>query len=104
MPATNAGWFPMPTSLPCCLLFSWYCTRPPKLTRRKSDKSLHPFKLRSSKWGPSYLGGLLHDIGIVAELAAMQKEFENAFELARTQGAPLCEAEKAILGLTHGEA
>ncbi len=46
----------------------------------------------------------MHDIGIVAELAAMQKEFENAFELARTQGAPLCEAEKAILGLTHGEA
>jgi HD-like signal output (HDOD) protein len=49
----------------------------------------------------AYLGGLLHDIGVVAELCVVPEEFQAAFELARSQGIPLHEAELATLGLTH---
>ena len=61
-------------------------------------------KIGFADTGKAYLGGLLHDIGIVAELAAMQKEFEAALELAQTRGVPLHEAETETVGLTHGEA
>lgn len=54
--------------------------------------------------GKAYLGGLLHDIGIVAELAALPKEFEAALNLAQAHGVPLHEAEMQTISLTHGEA
>jgi len=53
--------------------------------------------------GKAYLGGLLHDIGIVAHLWILPKEFYAAHELARSQGIPLHEAEMQILGLNHCE-
>jgi HD-like signal output (HDOD) protein len=49
----------------------------------------------------AYLGGLLHDIGVVAELCVVPKEFQVAFDLARSQRIPLHDAEATTLGLTH---
>jgi HD-like signal output (HDOD) protein len=54
--------------------------------------------------GKAYLAGLLHDIGIVAELSVLPGEFQEALELARTQGVPLHEAETRTLGFTHCDA
>jgi HD-like signal output (HDOD) protein len=51
----------------------------------------------------AYLAGLLHDIGIVAHLWILPREFAATLELARSQHIPLHEAETATLGLTHGE-
>jgi len=51
--------------------------------------------------GKAYLAGLLHDIGIIVNLWVLPNEFRKAFERAREQGSPLCEAEVAILGFTH---
>lgn len=53
--------------------------------------------------GKAYLGGLLHDLGIVAHLWIIPKEFQSAYELARTRGMPLHEAEMITLGATHGD-
>jgi HD-like signal output (HDOD) protein len=52
----------------------------------------------------AYLAGLLHDIGIILNLWVLPNEFRTAFDLARTQGIPLDEAERQILGFTHCEA
>jgi HD-like signal output (HDOD) protein len=49
----------------------------------------------------AYLAGLLHDIGLVAELCVVPLEFQGALELARSQGIPLHQAEAFTLGLTH---
>jgi HD-like signal output (HDOD) protein len=51
--------------------------------------------------GKAYLSGLLHDIGIIAELSTMAKEFRGAFELARKEAIPLHEAEQKVLGFSH---
>jgi len=51
----------------------------------------------------AYLAGLLHDLGILVNLWILPKEFTAAFELARTRGIPLHEAELSTLGLTHGD-
>jgi HD-like signal output (HDOD) protein len=51
--------------------------------------------------GKAYLAGLLHDLGIIVNLWTLPKEFRAAYELARTQGIPLHEAEQATLGFTH---
>ena len=53
--------------------------------------------------GKAYLAGLLHDIGIIVNLWVVPKEFQAAFDLARTEGLPLHEAEKSVLGFTHCE-
>ncbi|HZP63669.1 MAG TPA: HDOD domain-containing protein [Terriglobales bacterium] len=54
--------------------------------------------------GKAYLAGLLHDLGIVAELSVIPTEFENAFQRARSQNIPLHEAEHQSLGITHCDA
>jgi HD-like signal output (HDOD) protein len=51
----------------------------------------------------AYLAGLLHDLGIIVNLWVFPKEFRVAYELARTQGIPLHEAEQSVLGFTHCE-
>src|SRR5271169_2523603 len=51
----------------------------------------------------AYLAGLLHDLGIIVNLWVLPKEFCAAFEVARTEGIPLDEAELRILGFTHCE-
>ena len=52
----------------------------------------------------AYLGGLLHDLGIVALLTGLPNEFQGAYEVARVQGIPLHKAEFSALGLTHCDA
>jgi HD-like signal output (HDOD) protein len=51
--------------------------------------------------GKAYLAGLLHDLGIIVNLWVMPSEFRGAFEIARTEGIPLDEAEQRALGFTH---
>jgi HD-like signal output (HDOD) protein len=58
-------------------------------------------KIRFPDPGKAYLAGLLHDIGIIANLWIVPKEFERAFDLAQTQHIPLHEAELNELGITH---
>jgi HD-like signal output (HDOD) protein len=53
--------------------------------------------------GKAYLAGLLHDIGVVAHLWALPREFTVALQQGQTQHIPLHEAEMAILGFTHCE-
>jgi HD-like signal output (HDOD) protein len=49
----------------------------------------------------AYLAGLLHDIGIVAHLWILPREFGATLQQAQAQHIPLHEAELAALGLTH---
>lgn len=51
----------------------------------------------------AYLCGLLHDIGIVAHLWIIPKEFGDAMQIAKDRGVPLHEAESEILGVNHAE-
>jgi len=51
----------------------------------------------------AYLSGLLHDLGIIVNLWVLPKEFRAVFELAKTEGIPLHEAEQRVLGFTHCE-
>lgn len=51
----------------------------------------------------AYLAGLLHDLGIIVNLWVLPKEFGAAFEVARSEGIPLHEAEQKVLGFTHCE-
>jgi HD-like signal output (HDOD) protein len=53
--------------------------------------------------GKAYLAGLLHDLGIIVNLWTLPKEFRAAYELARSEGIPLHEAEQSVLGFTHCE-
>jgi two-component system, OmpR family, copper resistance phosphate regulon response regulator CusR len=53
--------------------------------------------------GKAYLAGLLHDLGIIVQLWILPKEFCQVLEEAKTQGMPLHEAEKSVLGFTHCE-
>jgi HD-like signal output (HDOD) protein len=49
----------------------------------------------------AYLAGLLHDIGIIVNLWVLPNEFQTAYEIAKTEGIPLDEAEQRSLGFTH---
>jgi HD-like signal output (HDOD) protein len=60
-------------------------------------------KISYSEPSKVYLAGLLHDIGIILNLWVLPKEFCQAFDLARTEGIPLHEAEQRVLGFTHCE-
>lgn len=51
---------------------------------------------------PAYVGGLLHDVGIVALAAALPGEYRRALEHRRQQGLTLEEAERDVLGVDHG--
>jgi HD-like signal output (HDOD) protein len=51
----------------------------------------------------AYLAGLLHDLGIIVNLWVLPKEFCEAYEVARSEGIPLHEAEQSVLGFTHCE-
>jgi len=51
--------------------------------------------------GKAYLAGLLHDLGIIANLWALPQEFGAAYELARRERIPLHEAELQTLGFDH---
>ncbi len=53
--------------------------------------------------GKAYLAGLLHDIGIVAHIWILPREFGAALEFAEAKHIPLHEAEMTTLGLNHSE-
>ena len=53
--------------------------------------------------GKAYLAGLLHDLGIVVNLWVIPREFQTAFDIAKSKGIPLHEAEEEALGFTHCE-
>jgi HD-like signal output (HDOD) protein len=53
--------------------------------------------------GKAYLAGLLHDLGIIVNLWVLPKEFCAAFEVGRSEGIPLHEAEQKVLGFNHCE-
>ncbi len=60
-------------------------------------------KISYAEPGKAYLAGLLHDLGIIANLWALPQEFGAAFDLARREQIPLHEAEHEILGFNHCE-
>jgi HD-like signal output (HDOD) protein len=49
----------------------------------------------------AYLAGLLHDLGIIVNLWVLPQEFRAVYEIAKTEGIPLHEAEHRSLGFTH---
>jgi len=49
----------------------------------------------------TYLAGLLHDIGIVAELWVIPHKFSEVYSNGRKRGSALCEAEREVLGFAH---
>ena len=51
----------------------------------------------------AYLGGLLHDLGIIVNSLAYTDEYRKVLSGAVTSGRPLDEQEKGILGFTHCE-
>ncbi len=60
-------------------------------------------KIGYSDPGKAYLGGLLHDIGIVVHLWMIPDEFKKAVDLARAERIPLHEAEMRAFGLSHSD-
>jgi DNA-binding response OmpR family regulator len=60
-------------------------------------------KIGFSDPSKAYLAGLLHDIGIVAHLWILPREFQVTLQFAQTQHIPLHEAELSTLGMTHSE-
>ena len=48
-----------------------------------------------------YLGGLLHDMGILVNTLLFEKEFQRVLKLAESSETPLCEVEQQVLGFTH---
>ena len=51
----------------------------------------------------AYLGGLLHDLGIIVNSLLFPEEFRAVFEEAASKNAPLEATEQAKLGFTHCE-
>jgi putative nucleotidyltransferase with HDIG domain len=51
----------------------------------------------------TYMAGLLHDIGFLANCMVYPKEFSMAVEQATKRQIPLGEAELAVMGFTHCE-
>lgn len=60
-------------------------------------------KIRYPDPPKAYLAGLLHDVGIVAHLWVVPREFKSALQNAQTQGVALHEAEALVLGTNHCE-
>jgi HD-like signal output (HDOD) protein len=58
-------------------------------------------KINLSDPARAYLAGLLHDIGIIANLWVLPQEFNAAYQLGKSEGIPLHEAEQRSLGFTH---
>jgi HD-like signal output (HDOD) protein len=51
----------------------------------------------------AYLGGLLHDLGILVNMWVLPKEFGAAVDRAQAEHIPLHEVEREMLGITHCE-
>jgi HD-like signal output (HDOD) protein len=51
----------------------------------------------------AYLGGLLHDLGILVNLWILPQEFGRAVDHAQAKQVPLFEVEREMFGITHCE-
>ena len=51
----------------------------------------------------TFIAGLLHDMGRMVLIHRLAPEFEKAVDHKEKRGGSMLEAEKAVLGLTHGE-
>jgi HD-like signal output (HDOD) protein len=51
----------------------------------------------------TFIAGLLHDMGRMVLSQRLTPEFEKVMEFKEKAGVPLLDAEKSVLGLTHGE-
>jgi putative nucleotidyltransferase with HDIG domain len=51
----------------------------------------------------AYLGGLLHDLGILVNLWILPKEFGEALDQAQSEHVPLHEVEIRMMGISHCE-
>ena len=51
----------------------------------------------------AYLGGLLHDLGILVNLWILPQEFGRAIDHAQAKQVPLFEVEREMFGITHCE-
>jgi len=51
----------------------------------------------------AYLGGLLHDLGVLVNLWIIPNEFGEVVDRAKTEHVPLDEVEREMLGITHSE-
>ena len=51
----------------------------------------------------AYLGGLLHDLGTLANSLLLPDEFRAAANMTLSESIPLCDAETKCFGLTHCE-
>jgi HD-like signal output (HDOD) protein len=60
-------------------------------------------KIKFANPEKAYLGGLLHDIGIVAHIWLAPEEFQAALRNAQENHIPLHEAECNVLGITHSQ-
>src|SRR5438094_10062167 len=87
---------------PCPVPYSHFC----RVRRRASTQLffgntlLAARKIGFSEPGKAYLAGLLHDIGIIAQLWVAPAEFRATMERASAEHIPLHEAEQAVLGIT----
>lgn len=51
----------------------------------------------------AFIAGLLHDVGRLVLLAGVPQQYGEIVKLAKEKKIPLWEAEKSVLGATHGE-
>jgi len=58
-------------------------------------------KINYSNPDKAYLAGLLHDIGIVAHIWVLGRDYQTILEQASSQHIPLHEAEMEAFGFTH---
>lgn len=60
-------------------------------------------RIRHEDLDKAYLGGLLHDLGLIMSLVLFPNELREVFGLCRDQALPLEEAEHRVFGFTHCE-
>lgn len=93
----------------CCLLRA-FPTRPGQLKPNDLWKHSLACALVSREFArrvgfadpeQAYLGGLLHDLGLIVELTTFPKEFEKVSRIAFEQRCPLHEIETEVLSVDH---
>ena len=60
-------------------------------------------KFNAARPEEAFTAGVIHDMGVLALRKVYPAEFALAFEQARRQGAPLCDAELEFVGFTHAQ-
>lgn len=58
-------------------------------------------RLKVSMLDESFLAGLMHDIGIMVEMQAMQPKLIEVFDVMAEKNIPMVEAEEQVIGANH---